>query len=82
MNVPSASLGRYFCFCSAVPYQTMGSVPMPACAEKRDGEAALLGDVLGDDGGGHLVHLQAAVLLGDIDGGEAEVGGLLASGGA
>ncbi len=41
------------------------------------GEAALLGDVVGDDGGGHLVHLEAAVLFGDVDGGEAEVGGLL-----
>ena len=44
---------------------------------KGDGEAALLGDVVGDDGGGDLVHLEAAVLLGDIDRGEAEVGGLL-----
>ena len=40
-----------------------------------DGEAGLLGDVLGDDGGGDLVHLEAAVLLGDVDGGEAEVCG-------
>ena len=29
-----ASLGRYFCFCASVPYQTMGSVPMPTCALK------------------------------------------------
>ena len=42
-----------------------------------DGEAALLGDVVGDDGGGDLVHLQAAVLLGNVDGGKAKLGGLL-----
>ena len=37
----------------------------------------MFGDVLGDDGGGDLVHLEAAVLFGDVGGGEAEFGGLL-----
>ena len=32
-NSPVASFGRYFCFCSGVPYQTSGSVPIPTCAE-------------------------------------------------
>ena len=31
---PLASLGRYFRFCSSVPYQTSGSVPIPVCAPK------------------------------------------------
>src|SRR5712692_2191625 len=34
MNSPLASLGRYFFFCSTVPYQTIGKVPMPTCAVK------------------------------------------------
>src|SRR3982751_4338109 len=29
---PVASFGRYFDFCASVPYQAIGSVPMPACA--------------------------------------------------
>jgi hypothetical protein len=29
---PVASFGRYFCFCSGVPKNRMGSVPMPTCA--------------------------------------------------
>ena len=29
-----ASLGRYFCRCSAVPNSTSGIVPMPTCAPK------------------------------------------------
>ena len=31
---PVASLGRYFFFCSSVPNQTSGSVPMPLCAPR------------------------------------------------
>ena len=38
-------------------------------------EAALLGNVFGDDRGGYFVHLEAAVLLGNIDGGQAEARG-------
>src|SRR5471030_1247371 len=34
IQTPEASLGRYFCFCAAVPYQTIGSVPIPTCALK------------------------------------------------
>src|SRR5664279_1201947 len=34
IHSPLASLGRYFCFCASVPYQTNGSVPMPTCALK------------------------------------------------
>lgn len=41
-----------------------------------NGEAALLGDIVGDDRGGHLVHLEAAVLLRDIDRGKSEFAGL------
>ncbi len=50
---------------------------MPACAEKateklpwREMFSAMMAEV-------DLVHLEAAVLLGDVDGGEAEIGGLL-----
>src|SRR5579883_92736 len=32
IHSPVASLGRYFCFCAGVPYQTIGSVPIPAWA--------------------------------------------------
>ncbi len=34
MQSPVASLGRNFCFCASVPYQTMGKVPMPTWALK------------------------------------------------
>src|SRR6202041_714697 len=30
---PDTIFGRYFFFCSGVPYQTSGSVPIPVCAE-------------------------------------------------
>src|ERR1700710_827909 len=39
---------------------------------ERDREAALFGDILGDDGRRYLVPLKAAVLLGNIDRGEAK----------
>src|ERR1035438_5919019 len=32
IHSPVPSLGRYLRFCSSVPYQTMGRVPMPTCA--------------------------------------------------
>ena len=41
------------------------------------GEAGVLGDVVGDDGGGDLVHFQAAVGFGDLDAAQAEFAGLL-----
>ena len=34
IHSPVASFGRYFSFCAGVPYQTMGSVPMPVWALK------------------------------------------------
>ncbi len=55
----------------------MGSVPMPVCAAPGGGEAGVLGDVVGDDGGGDLVHLQAAVGFGNLDAAQAQVAGLL-----
>ena len=48
IHSPEASFGRYFCFCAGVPYQTIGSVPMPVCAREGDGEAGLLADGFGD----------------------------------
>jgi hypothetical protein len=40
-------------------------------------EAAVLGDVLGDNGGADLVHVHAAVGFGNLDRGQAEFAGLL-----
>ena len=37
-----ASFGRYFRFCASVPYQTIGSVPMPTCALKATEKLASL----------------------------------------
>ena len=34
IHSPVASFGRYFRFCSSVPYHTMGSVPIPTWALK------------------------------------------------
>ncbi len=76
MNLPSASLGRYFA--SARRCRTRRWAGCRCQRGRRSyGEAALLGDVLGDDGGGDLVQLEAAVLLGDVDGGETDLCGLL-----
>ncbi len=40
------------------------------------GKAGILGDVVGDDGGGDFVHFEAAVGLGNLDAAEAEVASL------
>ena len=77
MNLPSASFGQVLLLLRRRAVPDDGQRADAGVRGEGDGEAALLGDVVGDDGGGHLVHLEAAVLLGDVDGGEAEVGGLL-----
>ena len=41
------------------------------------GEACVLGDVIGDHGGGDLVHFQAAVGFGNFDPAQSQVPGLL-----
>ena len=53
----------------------MGSVPMPVCRAPGGGEAGVLRDVVGDDGGGDFVHLEAAVGFGDLDGAQPQVAG-------
>ena len=45
-----------------------------------NGEAAKLGEMVGDDRGGDLVHGQAAVLLGYVDGHQAEIAGFFQQG--
>ena len=55
----------------------MGSVPMPQCAAPGGGKACVLGDVVGDHGGGDLVHFEAAVGFGNFDSAQAQVSGLL-----
>ena len=76
MISPDAIFGRYFFFCSGVPYQTSGNVPMPVCAENATEKLACLEMFSATMAEDDLVHLEAAVLLGDIDRGEAELGGL------
>ena len=44
---------------------------MPMWAPKAVEKLARIGEVVGDQGGGDLVHAHAAVFLGDVDGGEA-----------
>src|ERR1700733_3036166 len=45
-----------------------------------NGEAAELGEMVGDDGGGDLVHGQASVLLWYVDGHQAEITGFFQQG--
>ena len=54
----------------------MGSVPMPTCALKATEKLAELRETVGDDRRGDLVHGEAAVFFGDVDGHEAEFAGL------
>ncbi len=50
---------------------------MPECAPPGGGEAGVLGDVVGDHGGGDFVHFQAAIGFGDFDSAQPQVAGLL-----
>jgi hypothetical protein len=62
MILPEAIPGRYFRFCSSVPYQTSGSVPMP-CAEKLTGAAGMFSATIVDV----TLSISATVLFGDVD---------------
>ena len=55
----------------------MGSVPMPVCPPQVMAKLAYLADVVGDDGGGDFVHLEAAVGFGNIDAAQAQFPGFL-----
>ena len=54
----------------------MGSIPMPLCAPQVVAKPGILRDVIGDNGGGDLVHFKSAVGFGDFDRAQPEFAGL------
>ena len=73
MHSPAASRGKYFFFCSAVPYQTRGSVPIPACALKETEKLPQIAIFSAINADVTFIHLQAAILFRNIDRHQAQV---------
>ena len=75
MQSPVANWGRYFLLLclGAVPHDGQGADTNVGA--EGHGEAAQLGEIIGNNGGGDLVHGEAAIGLRNVDRHEAEVAG-------
>ena len=70
---PSASLGRYFRFCSGVPNSENGRIIRFTCAPNVARERRRPRHALADDHRRDLVEFEAPVLFGDVDAEQAEL---------
>lgn len=68
-----ASLGRYFCFCAAVPYQTDREGPDCSVRAERGRPGAQDGVGFGDQKRGRFVETKPAIGFRDVDHQQAEI---------